>query len=393
MKIYLDHSATTPLDERVLKKMIPYMTDVFGNASGLHSYGREALSAVDEARDTIARCIGCLSKEIYFTSGGTESDNWALRGILSANKNKGKHVITSSIEHPAVINICKQLEKEGYDVTFLPVNGDGIIMLEDLAKAVRNDTVLVSVMYANNEIGSIQPIAEIGRFCREKGIIFHTDAVQAIGNIHVDVRKDNIDLLSFSSHKFYGPKGIGVLYVREGVRIDNLILGGEQERAKRAGTVNTPGIVGTAEALRLAVAEIEENNIRIHALCDHFITRVENEIPFVRLNGSREKRLPGNANFTFDYVENDALLTMLDLNGIAVSAGSACTAGSTEPSHVLIAIGRTEVEARNSIRFSFGKNNTTEETDRVVEVLKRSVETLRKKSVLFKKLENNGYEI
>ena len=393
MKVYLDHAATTALEERALEKMIPYMTQKFGNASSLHSFGREATTAVDDARERIASLLGCASGEIYFTSGGTESDNWALFGVVSACIKDKKHIVTTAIEHPAVLSTCKELEKRGVEVTYIGVDESGIVKTEDVIRAVRDDTVLISVMYANNEIGTIQPISEIGRFCREKGIYFHTDAVQAIGSVKIDVQKDNVDLLSFSSHKFYGPKGIGVLYVRKGVSIDKLIFGGEQERNKRAGTTNTPGIVGTAEALSLAYSEAEKNNAFVRSLRDRFIERVEREIPCCRLNGDITDRLPGNANFCFDHVPAESVLMALDRKGIAVSSGSACSSGSLEPSHVLTAIGKTPEEARSSVRFSFGKDNTYEEVDYVADVLKETVEKIRNWTPLYKPLESKGYKV
>ena len=390
MKVYLDHAATTALDKRVLKKMLPFMTEAFGNASSLHSFGREALAAVDEARDEIARILHCSPKEIYFTSGGTESDNWAIRGVVSARKGDGKHIVTTKIEHPAVLETCRELERQGYAVTYVNVGADGRVKTEDIISAVRPDTVLVTVMFANNEVGSVQPIAEIGRFCREKGIVFYTDAVQAMGSIPIDVKEMNIDMLGFSAHKFHGPKGVGALYVRSGVKCDRLMFGGEQERGKRAGTLNVPGIVGMAEALRLVAEETEENNARILRVRDRFVERVTAEIPGCTLNGGKENRLVGNANFRFEGVSGEALLTLLDMNGIAASGGSACSSGSTEPSHVIMALGGSEQDALSSVRFSFGKENTTEEVDYVVDVLKKSLEKLRSKTNLFKIVPEKG---
>ncbi len=389
MRVYLDNSATTSLDKRVLEKMTPYLL-ADGNASSLHSYGREAQAEVDRAREEIASLVGCSAKEVYFTSGGTESDNWALRGVASALSKEGKHIVTTKIEHPAVLNTCAELQRQGYQITYVGVGADGRVSVEDVKKAVREDTILVSVMFANNEMGAIQPIEEIGAFCREEGIPFHTDAVQAMGSIKIDVKKMNVDLLSFSSHKFHGPKGIGILYIRDGIKCDRLLFGGEQERGRRAGTTNTPAIVGTAEALRLAVAEMEENNRHIKAMRDHFIDRVLKEIPACKLNGGTEHRLVGNANISFDYIEGESILMTLDLNGIAVSSGSACSSGSLEPSHVILALGRKEEEAHSSIRFSFGRENTMEETDYVVDVLKETIQKLRSWSPLFQAKEGES---
>ncbi len=393
MKVYLDHSATTPLDENVLKKMLPLMTENFGNASSLHSFGRTALAEVDKARAKLADLLGCNPKEIYITSGGTESDNWALRGVASALKKEGKHIITTKIEHPAILQTCKALEKQGYDITYLPVSSDGLVSLDDLGKAVRDDTILVSVMFANNEMGAIQPIAEIGRFCRDRGIYFHTDAVQAMGSVRINVNEMNIDLLSLSAHKFYGPKGIGLLYVRDGIKMDKLIFGGEQERGKRAGTTNAAGIVGMTEALSLAVEHMEENNEKIRSMRDYFVRKVLREIPYCRLNGGTEHRLVNNANISFDFIEGESILMSLDLAGIAVSSGSACSSGSLEPSHVILAIGRKEEEAHSSIRFSFGKDNTMEQVEYTVEKLKEAVARLRSWSPLFKSKEGETYNV
>ena len=389
MKVYLDYAATTPPDERVLKKMLPCMTEVFGNASSLHSYGRAALSAVDRARDEIASILHCSASEIFFTSGGTESDNWALRGVVSASSLSKKHIITTRIEHPAILSTCQELEKEGCEVTYVGVDEKGFVDPNDVFAAIRDNTVLVAVMTANNEIGTIQPIADIGALCRGKGIPFYTDAVQAVGSIRIDVQAMNIDMLGFSAHKIYGPKGVGVLYVKNGVRFDSLIYGGEQEHGKRAGTTNTPGIVGTAEALRLTVEEMEESNERIKALRDRFIERAEKEIPFCRLAGARENRLVGNADFIFDGIRGESLLMALDMAGIAVGSGSACSSGSQNPSHVILAIGGSDEDARSSVRFSFGKHTTQEEVDYVVDVLKSKVEKLRE-TTLFKVIAAKG---
>ena len=383
MAIYLDHAATTYVDEEVLAEMMPYFSEKFGNASSIHSFGREAAKAVDSARKRVAARLNCKPSEIYFTSGGTESDNWAIKGIAHASRDKGRHIVTSAIEHHAVLHACQQLEKDGWEVTYVGVDSDGIIKLDELKAAVRPDTVLVTVMYANNEVGSIQPISEIGAFCRERRIPFHTDAVQAAGSLPIDVQAQNIDLLSLSAHKFYGPKGIGLLYVRNGLRIDKHIIGGAQERAMRGGTTNTPGIVGLAKAFDLACEHMEENAARLSAMRDRLIERIEAEIPYVRLNGHRTQRLPNNVNFSFEYIEGEGILLRMDLAGITVSSGSACTSGSLDPSHVLLAMGVPVEIAHGSIRFTFGKRNTMDDVEYVADKLKQIIETLRAMSPLF----------
>lgn len=390
MKVYLDNSATTAVDSEVLKEMLPYFKEVYGNPSSLHSFGREALKAVDKAREKIAEIINAKPNEIYFTSGGSESDNWALKGAIKASKLKKKHIITTKIEHPAILETCEQLEKDGVEITYVGVNSNGQVCLEDIKNAVRDDTVIVSVMFANNEVGAIQPIAEIGEFCREEGILFHTDAVQAMDSQDIDVRAMNIDMLSMSAHKFHGPKGIGVLYIRSGVRIDRLISGGHQERKGRAGTTDTPLIVGMAKALEIAQKHREENNARIKGLRDAFMERVLKEIPFTYLNGGMENRLPNNLNVSFAYVEGESILMCLDLQGIAVSSGSACSSGSLEPSHVILALGVREELAHSSIRFSLGKDTTQEEMDYTFEVLKSTIERLRGMSPLFNMEKGTG---
>ena len=394
MKVYLDNSATTSLDKEVLETMLPYFTENFGNPSSLHGFGRRALKAVDEARETIAKCIGAKSNEIYFTSGGSESDNWALKGVVGATKQKRKHIITSQIEHPAIMDTLDYLkQKEGVRVTYIPVDKEGRVSVEDLKEAVTDDTVLVSIMFANNEMGAVQPIEEIGKFCKEEGILFHTDAVQAMDSQDIDVNKLNIDLLSMSAHKFHGPKGIGVLYIRSGVKIDRLISGGHQERRMRAGTTDTPLIVGMAKALEIAVRDRECNNARISALRNDFVEKVLQEIPYVYLNGGMEHRLPNNANLSFEYIEGESILINLDLAGIAVSSGSACSSGSLEPSHVILALGVKEELAHSSIRFSLGKDTTQEEMDYTFNVLKASVERLRQMSPLFNMEKGTGYYV
>ena len=385
--IYLDNSATTYTDPRVLEEMLPYFTDVFGNASSQHFLGRQALKAVDEARAKIAKAIGAKPSEIYFTSGGTESDNWAIKGIAYARADKGKHIITSCIEHPAVMKTCESLEKQGYEVTYLPVNNEGIISLDDLQKAIRQDTILITIMTANNEMGAIQPFREIGEIAKSKGIVFHTDAVQAVGNVPIDVVKDNIDLLSMSGHKFYGPKGVGVLYKRNGLKITRFMDGGEQERNLRASTINTPAIVGMGKAIEIAVEDMQKNNKHISEIRDYFVKEVIANIDEIYYNGPKDnfKRLPSNANFSFKYIEGESILMHLDMAGIAVSSGSACSSGSLEPSYVLLSIGVPIEVAHGSIRFSFGKNNTLEEAKYTVEILTKTVDKLRKMSPLYNK--------
>ena len=391
-RIYFDHAATTPVDPRVLEKMLPYFTQKFGNPNSQHAFGRETVCAVDDARDEIAACIGAKPSEIYFTSGGTEADNWALRGAAYSLANKGKHLIVSAVEHPAMIATAKELAKKGFEVTFAEVDEYGAADLEKLEKAIRPDTVFVGVMTANNEVGTIQPVKEIAALCKAKGIVFFTDAVQAAGAIPLNVKEIGADMLSFSAHKFYGPKGIGVLYIRSGLKIEKLVSGGHQERSMRGGTTNVPAVVGMAEALRIATQSLDENAAYVSAIRDRFIHRVLREIPYVKLNGHPEKRLPANANFSFRYIEGESLLFSLDLKGIAVSSGSACSSGSLEPSHVLLAMGLPEGLAHGSIRFSFGKDNTPEEADYAVDALKEIVVKLRALSPLFpKELKNEVY--
>lgn len=384
-KIYFDHAATTPVDPRVLEKMLPYFTEKFGNPNSQHWFGRQTVSAVDEARDTVARLVGAKSSEIYFTSGGTEADNWALRGAAYAMAHRGKHLIVSAVEHPAMITTAKELMKRGFEVTFAEVDEYGAVDLEKLERAIRPDTTFVGVMTANNEVGTLQPVKEIAALCKKKGVLFFTDAVQAAGALRLDVKELGADMLSFSAHKFYGPKGVGVLYIRSGLKIDKIVTGGHQERSMRGGTTNVPAVVGLAEALRLAVSELDENAAYVSSLRDRFIRRVQREIPFVKLNGHPENRLPANANFSFRYVEGESLLFSLDLKGIAVSSGSACSSGSLEPSHVLLAMGLPEGLAHGSVRFSFGRHNTAEEVDYAVDALKEIVLKLRALSPLFPK--------
>lgn len=384
--IYLDNSATTYTDPEVLEEMLPYFTQEYGNASSQHFFGREALKAVDKARERVAKAIGCKPSEVYFTSGGTESDNWAIKGIAHAHSDKGRHIITSVIEHPAVIKTCNALEKEGFEVTYLPVDGEGFISLDALENAIRKDTVLISIMTANNEMGAIQPISEIGAIAKRHGVYFHTDSVQAIGNVPIDVVKDNVDLLSMSGHKFYGPKGVGVLYKRNGLKIGRFMDGGEQERNLRASTINTPAIVGMGKAIEMAVENMSKNNAHIASLRDRFVAQVLDKIDSIYYNGPKDtlKRLPSNANFSFEYIEGESILMHLDMAGIAVSSGSACSSGSLEPSYVLLSIGVPIEVAHGSIRFSFGKNNTEDEVDYTVDALVETVRKLREMSPLFK---------
>ncbi len=383
-KIYFDHAATTPLDKRVLDKMLPYFTEVYGNANSQHFFGREAVKAVDQARDTIASLIDAKPSEVYFTSGGTEADNWALRGTAHAMKEKGKHIIISPLEHAAMITTVKELEKEGFTYSFMKVDEFGVVDLEDLKNQITDDTILVACMYANNEVGTIEPIKEIAQIAHEKGALCFTDAVQAAGAIKISVKELGVDMLSFSAHKFYGPKGIGALYIRNGLRIGSIITGGHQERTKRGGTTNVPSVVGFAEAFRLANEELDSNAEYVTMLRERFINGVIEKIKYVKLNGHRTKRLPANADFSFEYIEGESILFSLDLAGIAVSSGSACSSGSLEPSHVLLALGVPEELAHGSIRFSFGKHNTVEEVDYAITVLSETVERLRKMSPLYK---------
>lgn len=384
-RIYFDHSATTRTSEEVLAEMLPFFTEIYGNGSSQHYHGREAAKYIDVARRQVADAIGAKSSEIYFTSGGTESDNWAIRGVLEGYKDKGKHIITTCIEHPAMIKTLQSLQKNGLaDVTFLGVDSEGFISLDELKAAIRPDTILISVMTANNEIGTIQDISAIGAIARQNNVIFHTDAVQAIGNVHIDVKEMNIDLLSMSAHKFYGPKGVGVLYRRNGIKLGSYMTGGEQERNMRAGTLNTPAIVGLGKAIEIAVRDLDKNNAYVASLRDYFVQRVEQELDNVYYNGTRsERRLASNANFSFEFIEGESLLLRLDLAGISVSSGSACSSGSLEPSYVLLATGRAIELAHGSLRFSFGKDNTKAEVDYCVEKLTEIVKDLRELSPLF----------
>lgn len=381
--IYMDNAATTAVRPEVFEKMKPYFMEIYSNPSAVYSFAQQSSKAVEEAREIIAATLHALPEEIYFTGGGSESDNWAIKGIAAQQKNKGKHIITSAIEHHAVLHTCNYLEKEGYEVTYVGVDETGKIHLDELEKAIRPDTILISVMTANNEIGTIEPIAEIGALARQHGILFHTDAVQAYGHIPLNVQEMNIDLLSASGHKFHGPKGTGFLYVRKGIRMNALVHGGAQERARRAGTHNTPGIIGMAEAARLAHAEMKENIQKETTVRDYLIERILKEIPNARLNGPETDRLPNNVNICFRFIEGESLLIMLDQSGICASSGSACTSGSLDPSHVLLAIGLPHEIAHGSLRLSVSPETTMEEADYVVEQLIRIITRLRTMSPLY----------
>ena len=390
-KVYADNAATTALSEKVLNKMMPYLTTVYGNPSSLYQIGSEAKDAVEEARETVANLIGAdNASEIYFTSGGSESDNWAIKGVATALFKKGKnHIITSKFEHHAVLHTCKALEKQGFEVTYLDVYENGIVKPEDVKNAIRENTALVTIMYANNEIGTIQPIAEIGRICRDAKVLFHTDAVQAMGNVPINVKDDCIDLLSLTAHKFHGPKGCGALYVRRGVRPDILIDGGAQEKGRRAGTENVAGIVGLAEALRIAVDTMEDRKEKLTKMRNRLVDGLL-KIERSRLNGDRENRLPGNMNMCFEGIEGESLLLKLDLAGISASSGSACTSGSLDPSHVLLSIGLPHEIAHGSLRISFSDNNTEEDVDYILETVPGVVEYLRSFSPLWDKIKNEN---
>ncbi len=382
--IYFDHAATTPVCEQALQKMLPYFSEVFGNPNSQHAYGRESAKAVDEARDTIAKIINAKPNEVYFTSGGTESDNWALRGIAHAHKDKGNHIVISPIEHAAMLATAKELKKEGFEIDYMKVDEEGFVDLEHLRSIVKKGTIFVGCMMANNEVGTIEPIKEIAEIAHSVGAYCFTDAVQAAGVLKIDVKELGVDLMSMSSHKIYGPKGVGALYVRNGVKVGSILTGGHQERMKRGGTTNVPAIVGFAEAFKIADRDLEKNFEYVSSLRDHFIDRVLLEVPFVKLNGPRQNRLPANADFSFKFIEGESILFSLDLAGIAVSSGSACSSGSLEPSHVLLSLGLPEELAHGSIRFSFGKHNTIEQVDYAVETIKSAVQRLREMSPLFK---------
>ncbi|MFH1957176.1 MAG: cysteine desulfurase NifS [bacterium] len=382
-KIYLDHNATTPVDPRVVKAMTPYFRRDFGNASSLHSFGRSARKAVEEAREKIAGFLGASPGEIVFTSGGTESDNFAVKGAAFANGVKGKHIITSAIEHPAVLGTCKFLEKRGYRVTYLPVDEYGVVSMDELKKYIGDETVLVTVMHANNEVGTIQPVKEIGEIAKRNNVLFHTDAVQAAGKIPINVDDLKIDLLSLSGHKLYGPKGIGVIYIRKGTKLESIIHGGHHEKNSRAGTENVAGIVGFAKAVEIAGKEMSEENERLKKLRDKFVSGIMNSIKDVKLNGHPDRRLPNTADLSFKYIEGESIVLKLDLKGVAASSGSACASGSLEPSHVLSAMGIPPEIAQGSVRFSLGRCNTEKDIDFVVKELQKIVNVLRKMSPIY----------
>ena len=370
---YFDHAATTPVSEEVLKSMLPYFNLNFGNPSSMYSIGRKNKRAIEDAREKVAKAINANTKEIYFTGCGSESDNLALKGIMYANKNKGNHIITSKIEHHAILNTCKTLEKQGFKVTYLNVDNNGLVNLEELENAITNETVLISIMFANNEIGTIEPIEEIGKIAKKHNIYFHTDAVQAVGNLKIDVQNLNIDLLSMSAHKFYGPKGVGALYVRKGIEFDAIQNGGHQERNKRAGTENVAGIVGLGTAIELIYKNFDEYNNHLINLRKFFLSEIQKEFPQIKINGSLEKRLPGNINISFKEIEGEELLFKLDERGICASAGSACNSGETTPSHVLMAIGVTDEYANGSLRITFGKDNTKDDVEYLIKSIKEIV--------------------
>lgn len=371
--IYFDHAATTPVKKEVLEEMMPYFSINYGNASSMYSIGRRSRKAVDIARKKVAKVIGCDSKEVYFTSCGSESDNLAIKGVAKANKEKGKHIITSKIEHPAVLNTCKSLEKDGFEVTYLNVDENGFVDLEELKNSIREDTILISIMFANNEIGTIQPIEEIAKIAKEKNVIFHTDCVQAVGNVRINVDEMGIDLLSMSAHKFYGPKGVGALYVRSGIEFEKIQDGGHQERDKRAGTENVAGIVGLGKAIELADNNLENYNSKLLKLRNYFVKEITTKYENVKINGDLKRRLPGNINVSFPRIDGEELLLKLDGYGICASAGSACSSGSSEPSHVLTALGLDRELIGGSLRITFGEQNTIEDVKFLVQTINKII--------------------
>lgn len=383
MEYYFDNAATTPVRPEVAKEIVPYFTESYGNPSSIYKIAQKNKNAVEKGREQVANAIGATPNEIYFTAGGSEADNWAIKGIAESYAKKGKHIITSCIEHHAVLHTCEYLETKGYEVTYLPVDEYGMISLEDLRNAIREDTILITIMFANNEIGTIQPISEIGQIAHEHGIIFHTDAVQAVGHVEIDVKAMNIDMLSMSGHKFYGPKGIGALYIKKGIKLNPLIHGGAQERRRRAGTENVPGIVGIGLAAELASKELATEMPRLTALRDKLIKEILEKVPYARLNGHPTKRLPGNVNISFEFIEGEGILLLLDYKGICASSGSACTSGSLDPSHVLLAIGLPHEKAHGSVRLSMGHFTTEEQVDYVIKELPPIIERLRQMSPLY----------
>ncbi len=388
--IYVDNAATTKIEEEVVEEMIPFLKEEYGNPSSIYTLGRTARKAVEKARDQVAKAIGAKPSEIYFTSCGSEADNTALKGIAYANQKKGKHIITSQIEHPAILDTCKALEKQGFSISYIPVDEKGIVKIEELEKAISKDTILISIMFANNEIGTVQPIEQIGQIAKKHNIVFHTDAVQAVGNMPIDVQVLGIDLLSISAHKFHGPKGIGALYVKSGIVFDKFMNGGHQERNKRAGTENVASIVGMGKAIELANEHLTENVSHMKVLRDDYFKQILEKIPYVQINGDRESRLPGNTNVSFRFIEGEGLLLNLDLKGICASSGSACTSGSLDPSHVLLAIGLPHEIAHGSLRVTFSKDNTKEEVDRIVENIVEIVQRLREMSPLYETFLEGG---
>lgn len=385
MFVYVDNAATTQVDPDVAEKVIPCFTSVFGNASSIHTAGRKAKELLDTAREQVSNALGAEPGEIYFTAGGSESDNWAIKGVAHKFAKKGKHLITTAIEHHAVLHSMKSLEKEGFEVTYLPVDSEGFVTAEQVEKAIRPDTILVSVMFANNEIGSVEPIAEIGDVCKKHGVLFHTDAVQAVAHIKIDVKAMNIDMLSLSGHKFNAPKGVGALYIRKGITIPNLIDGGQQERGKRAGTENIPAIVGMGYAIEVATRELDERMSRVRKMRDRLRDELMRRIPYAKLN-TPENSLPGTLNISFQYIEGESILLMLDMNGICASSGSACTSGSLDPSHVLLAIGLPHEIAHGSVRMSIDHNNTEEEIDHIIDTLPKIIQRLRDMSPLWERV-------
>lgn len=389
-KIYLDNAATTRTRPEVVEAMLPYFSEMYGNPSSVYEFAAQNKKAVDDARGTIAKALGAEISEIYYTGGGTESDNWALKATAEAYQGKGNHIITSKIEHHAILHTCEYLEKKGFEVTYVDVDESGIIKLDQLEKAIRPTTILISVMFANNEIGTIQPIKEIGAIAKKNNILFHTDAVQAFGQVEMNVNELGIDMLSASAHKLNGPKGIGFLYIRKGVKIRSLIHGGAQERQRRAGTENVPGVVGFGKAVEIALATLKDRTEKEITLRDYLIKRVLSEIPYVRLNGDRTKRLPNNVNFSFQFIEGESLLIMLDMSHICASSGSACTSGSLDPSHVLLAIGLPHEIAHGSLRLTLSEDNTKEEIDYTVDKIKEIVDKLRNMSPLYEDFVRKG---
>lgn len=388
-RIYVDNAATTKVTSEVIDAMLPYFSESFGNPSSIYAEGRAVKTAVENARLQVATAIGADPKEIYFTGSGSEADNWALRSTAAALKAKGNHIITSAVEHHAVLHTCQDLEKQGFEVTYLPVDEYGMVSPDAVKSAIKDTTIMISIMFANNEIGTIMPVAEIGKIAKEAGVIFHTDAVQAVGMVPIDVKEMNIDMLSLTGHKFHGPKGCGALYVRKGVKLTSFITGGAQERMRRAGTENVPGIVGLGKAIELATANIEEKQAKLTKLRDYYIKKVLETVPYSRLNGHPTERLAGNANISFEFIEGEGLLLSLDMKGISASSGSACTSGSLDPSHVLLSIGLKHEQAHGSLRTSFGEDNTIEEVDYMVNTIAEVVERLRMMSPLYESVMKN----